>query len=269
MGFKSFVGGIWDGMKKNAPTLLTVSSISLFLTSTVLAVKATPKAMEAIEEKKQEEGHEQLTAMQTVQATWRFYIASLAAAVGGTVCGIAALTEGNKRIAALVTAVESSRNVIQEFNDYRKFVAEKIGPKKEAEVYNQTAQEMVNRNPPPPSMANRELIDGQAPKPVCFDTAFGRYYYMDYDTVLAAVNKLNNEINNGLNGYVSLNDFYEEIHVDTVQCGDFLGWNTETGLIEIPDKDGLRYAGTPNGWPCWILEFANPPQYEYQFFRKH
>jgi len=54
-----------------------------------------------------------------------------------------------------------------------------------------------------------------------------------------------------------------------VQCGDFLGWNTETGLIEIPDKDGLRYAGTPNGWPCWILEFANPPQYEYQFFRKH
>ena len=269
MSFKTFVGNLWGGAKRNAPTILTGLGISLMVTSTVLAVKATPDAMEAIEEKKKEEGHEHLTMVQTVQATWRHYLMALTAMVGGGTCLISACREGNKHNAALMATVEAGRNVIQEFNDYRRFVAERIGPKKEAEVYNQAAQEMVNRNPPPPAMANRELIDGQAPKPVCYDVSFGRYYYVDYDTVLAAVNKLNNEINTGLNGYVSLNDFYEEIHVETTQCGDYMGWNTETGMIEIPDKDCLRYAGTPSGWPCWILEFTNPPQYEYQYFRKH
>lgn len=268
MGVKQWLSGIWAGTKRNAPTILTISGISLFLTSTVLAVKATPKAMEAIEEKKKEEGHDSLTMVQTVQATWRCYVMALAAAVAGTACEIAALNEGNKRIATLMAGVEAGRNLAQEFRDYRNFIAERIGQKKEAEVYNQAAQEMVNRNPPPPAVANQELIDGQAPKPVCYEASFGRYFYADYDTVIAAVNKLNNEINTGLNGYVSLNDFYEEINVDTVQCGDYLGWNTETGLIEIPEKGNLRYAGTPSGWPCWILEFVNPPQYEYQFFRK-
>ena len=269
MGLKNFFGSMFAGMKRNAPTILTVSSISLFLTSTILAVRATPDAMEAIEEKKKEEGHESLTFAQTVQATWRFYIWALAASAGGTFCGIAALKEGNKRIATLMATAEAGRNLMQEFNDYRRFVAERLGPKKEAEVYNQAAQEAVDRNPPPSSMANRELIDGQAPKPVCHEVDFGRYFYVDYDTVSAAVNKLNDEINNGLNGYVSLNDFYDEIHVETTRYGDMLGWSTETGLIKIPSKDEIRYAGTPNGWPCWILEFVNPPQYEYQFFRKH
>lgn len=269
MSFKSFVGKIWAGMKRNAPTLLTGLGITLMINGTVQAVRATPEAMKDIEEKKKEEGHENLTLVQTVQATWKRYIWSMVSMFGGSVCLIEALKEGNKRSAALMAAVESGRNAIQEFNDYRKFIREQIGPKKEAEVYNQAVQESVNRNPPPSSMANQELIDGQAPKPVCYESDFGRYFYVDYETVVAAVNKLNNEINTGLNGYVSLNDFYMEIHVDTTKYGDMLGWSTETGLITIPDKDCLQYAGTPNGWPCWVLEFTNPPQYEYQYFRKH
>ena len=238
------------------------------LTGTVVAVKVTPKAMEAIEEKKEEEGHQQLTMLQTVQATWRYYIWVLAAELGGATFLIGALKEGEKRLSAVMTVAEAGQNVVREFQDYRRFMAERIGEKKEAEVYNMAAQQTVNRNPPPANM-DKQFIDGQAPEPVCRNQADGRYFYKSYETVLAAVNKLNDEINNGLNGYVSLNDFYSELRVETTDIGDLIGWSTETGLIKIPDKDCLRYAGTPNGWPCWILEFENPPQYEYQFFRKH
>ena len=269
MSFRSFVGNVWSGTKRHAPTILTVSGIGLFLTSTILAVKATPEAMDKIEEKKREEGHEQLTFLQTIQATWRCYIWALTAAFGGTVCELSALHNDNKRIAALMATADAGRNLLTEFNEYRKVMAERIGAKKEAEVYNQAVQTVVDKNPPPTRMADRTMVEGQAPEPMCFESSFGRYFYKDYETVKAAVNKLNYEIQNGINGYVSLNDFYEEIHVETTQFGDMLGWSIETGLIEIPDKDDLRYAGTPGGWPCWVLEFLNPPQYEYQFFRKH
>jgi len=268
MSVKQWFGKLWEGTKRNAPTILTASSIGLFLASTIEAVKATPKAMEAIEEKKQEEGHIELTAMQTVQVTWKFYVKSVLAFIGGTVCGFSALRENNKRIASILATAEAGKNILQEFQDYRKFVAEKIGAKKEAEIYNNAAQEVVNRNPPPANM-KPEFVEGQAPKPICFHAAYGRYFYADYETVREAINRLNEKINTSLEGYVSLNDFYYEVGVAPTEFGNMVGWSIETGLIKIPAKEDLRYAGTPDGWPCWILEFENPPQYEYQFFRKH
>lgn len=270
MSLKDWFGNVWSGIKRNAPTILTVGSVSFFTISTIEAVKATPKAIEAIEERKKEEGHVELTAVQTVQTTWKFYVKSILAFIAGTGCAFTALSENNKRIAGLVAVAESGRNLYQEFTEYRRFIAEQIGPKKEAEIHNQSIQQIATQNPPPASMAaDHAQVDGQAPKPMCYDYSFGRHFYVDYETVLAAVNKLNNEINNGINGYVSLNDFYDEIHVGTTEFGNRVGWSTETGLIEIPSKEELRYTGSPGGWPCWVLEFVNPPQYEYQFFRKH
>lgn len=270
MGLKQWFGNVWAGAKRHAPAILTTSAIGLFLTSTILAVKATPKAMEAIEEKKNEDGHVNLTALQIIQVTWRYYVWSALSFLGGVGCSTRALKENDARIAGLMAVAESGRNMVKEFNEYRQFVAQQIGPKKEAEIHNQAIQQAVVQNPPPAGMtADRAQVEGQAPKPMCFESSFGRYFYVDYETVASAVNKLNDEIHNGLNGYVSLNDFYDEIHVDTTEFGDRVGWSIETGLIKIPAKDELRYAGTPGGWPCWILEFLNPPQYEYQFFRRH
>ena len=74
MGLKQWFGNVLAGAKRHAPAILTTSAISLFLASTILAVKATPKAMEAIEEKKNEDGHVNLTALQVVQVTWRYYV---------------------------------------------------------------------------------------------------------------------------------------------------------------------------------------------------
>lgn len=268
MGFREFVGRMWLGYKKNKPGILTGMSLGSMTTGTILAVAATPKALEAIEKKKKEEGHEHLTFAQTIAACWKFYIPAVTAELIGIGCGLAALNEQNKRIGSLMTVANAAENGMREMQAYREFVRQKIGPQKEAELYNQAAQQVVDNNPPPKDM-HQELIDGVAPKPACNDISFGRYYYVSYEDVDKAVTRLNHRINTSLEGYVSLNDFYEEIGVERIEFGDRVGWSLETGLIEIPPKDELRYAGTPNGWPCWILEFRNPPQYEYKFFRKH
>lgn len=269
MSVGEWIKKLGNGAKRNAPAILTGLGIASMLGGTVLAVKATPEAQRRIEEKKEAENHEHLTLVQTVQATWRCYIWAAMAEATGAGCLIAACCEGSRREAALMTACNAAENGLREFREYRRYVAEQVGQAKEAEINNQAIQTMVDRNPPPASMASRELIDGVAPKPACYDATFGRYFYVDYDTVAEAVNRLNHEINTGINGYVSLNDFYDAIGVSTVEYGNRLGWSTETGLIAIPEKGQLRYVGTPNGWPCWVLEFDNPPQYEYQFFRKH
>ena len=268
MSFGQWLNSMRDGFHRNRPGILTGIGISSMITGTILAVKATPAALEDIRQKKEEEGHEELTLAQTVQCCWKRYIWATMAEIVGTGCLIGAAADNQKRLSSLMAAYNVAENGLREARAYREFVREKIGEKKEREIYQQTMQAEVDRNPPPKEL-HPEMIDGDAPKPACYDVEFERYYYVSYDDVAKAVNKLNYEINNGLNGYVSLNDFYEEIRVPRMKYGDNLGWSTETGLIEIPEKGNLQYAGTPNGWPCWILEFVNPPQYEYKFFRKH
>lgn len=269
MSVKEWLGKVGLDIKKNLPSILTGTGIANMLLGTCLAIKATPRAMQKIEEKKKEEGHEHLTAVQTLQATWRCYIWAAAAELGGVTCIVAGLNESNKRQAALSLIANSAEISLREFKEYRKYVQEQLGEKKEREIHAQAVNQTVERAPMPADMANKEAIEGVAPKPICFDKWSGRYYYVDYDTVASAVNKLNQKMYANLEGYVSLNDFYIEIGVPVIESGDRVGWNTETGLIEIPDKDMLDYAGTPNNWPCWVLEFVNPPQYEYKFFRKH
>ena len=273
MSMKEWLTRTAGKLQRNLPSILTGSGIFHMLLGTGLAVKATPEAMRKIEEKKEEEGHERLTFSQTMQAVWRCYIWAALAEGVGIGCVIGGQVESNKRQAALTMLVNSAEIGAREFREYRRYVRERLGEQKEAEIHNQAVQTVVDQTPPPADMAGQDIVDGVAMKPVCFHRDFGRYFYVDYDTVAAAVNRLNKTITTSLEGYVSLNDFYREIDVSTIEFGDMIGWSLETGLIEIPDKETVEYAkppvGAPNWVACWVLEFTNPPQYEYKYFRKH
>ena len=269
MSIKTWLLDRVNDTKRNLPSILTGVGIFNMLLGTGLAVKATPEAMRQIEKKKEEEGHDQLTFTQTVQAVWKCYVAAAVAELTGAGCIVGGLAESNKRQAALALLADSAQVGLREFREYRKYVAEQIGERKEAEIHSRAIQQSVQQTSYPPEMMNRTAPEGTAPKPECCDAQFGRYFYATYEEVQAAVNKLNQRITTSFEGYVSLNDFYDEIHVNRVKAGDLLGWSMETGLIEIPEKEDLDCEISPSGWPCWVLEFLNPPQYEYKYFRKH
>ena len=61
-------------IKKHSPEILTGIGIAGMLTTTVMAVRATPKALILIEERKEEIGAEKLEAMDMVKTTWACYI---------------------------------------------------------------------------------------------------------------------------------------------------------------------------------------------------
>ena len=82
------------------PEILTGIGITGMLTSTILAVRATPEALRLIEASKQELHKDELTPIETVKATWRSYLPSVIASGTSIACLIGASSENAKRRAA-------------------------------------------------------------------------------------------------------------------------------------------------------------------------
>ncbi len=243
-------------IKRKSPEILTGVGIGGMVTTTVLAVKATPEAMRRIEVKKKEEHHKKLTAVQTVQAAWKCYIP---AGITGTVsiaCLIGASTLNGRRNAALATAASLAETSLRE---YRSKVVETIGEKKESSILDAIDRDRVEKNPPPTSTNELPVVEGPAGQTLCYDSMFGRYFYSDVETLKRAENKLNRQMATMSEPYISLNEFYMEIGLPMVDIGEELGWNVNSGMIDLRFSSQLVNGRTP----CLVMSHLNPPKYDY------
>ena len=102
--------------------------IAGMITTTVLAVRSTPKALKLIEEKKKEEGVDKLTPAETVKTAWKCYIPAMVLGATSVGCLVGASRVSLRRNAALATAYKLSETALTE---YREQVVETIGEKKE------------------------------------------------------------------------------------------------------------------------------------------
>ena len=75
------LSSVRTSMAKHSPEILTGIGIAGMITTTVMAVRATPKALILIEERKEEIGAEELEVADVVKTTWFCYIP---AAITGT-----------------------------------------------------------------------------------------------------------------------------------------------------------------------------------------
>lgn len=189
--WKGLACNIGGTLRRKSPEILTGVGIGGMITTTVLAVRATPEALRRIEAKKKEEHHKKLTVLQTVQAAWVCYIP---AGVTGTVsvaCLIGASAVNGRRNAALATAYSLAENTLR---DYRAKVVETIGDKKEEAILDAIDRDRIERNPPPQNSSEIPMTEGAVAPVMCYDTMFGRYFYSDVETLKRAANKLNWQI---------------------------------------------------------------------------
>ena len=63
--------------------------------------------------------------------------------------------------------------------------------------------------------------------------------------------------------YISLNEFYWEIGLDSTEIGDELGWNIDNGLIELTFSSQL----SRDGVPCLVVNYRIAPKYGYASMR--
>lgn len=235
---------------KHSPEILIGVGIAGWCSTVVLAVNATPKALDLIEMKKDELEVEELTKKEVVKTCWKCYIPAAVTGVVSTACIIGANSVSLKRNAALTAAYSLSETA---FSNYRQKVIETVGEKKEAEVRHNMAKETIQNDP----VSKHEVIITEAGGTLCYETISGRYFKSDIEKIRKAENVINKRMME--ENYISLNDFYNEIGLPYTNMGDKIGWNINKGLLDIFFSTQL----SENDVPCLVIDYSKPPTYGY------
>lgn len=241
--------GVQSTLTKHSPEILTGIGITGMVSATVLAVKATPKAIRLKNEAENEKNGE-LTKVETIKACWKPYIPAVATGAASIVCLIGASSVNAKRNAALAAAYTLSDTA---FREYKEKVVETIGEKKEKVVKDKIAEDKVKNNP----VTKSEIFITDRGNTLCFDTISGRYFMSDIDKIKKAENILNKRMLSEM--YISLNDFYDEIGLAQTPVGDDLGWKLERGYLDLDFSSQL----TKDGKPCLVIDYNIVPSYGY------
>lgn len=258
-----FIKTVKRGFGKRSPEILLGLGIASAITSTVLAVKATPKAMELLAEAEKENINRQikegvhgpevkngLPSAQVVKTVWKCYIPAAISGAASIACLLGSHSVNAKRNAALATAYKLSETAL---NEYREKVVEEIGEDKEKVIRDKVSQKHLDEKP----VSKNEVIITGTGKQLCYDGISGRYFESDIQTIRAAVNKINETMVYEM--YAALNDFYNEIGLSNTDMGDELGWNLDDGLLEI--SYGAMVAD--DGRPCITLDYHIAPRYDF------
>lgn len=240
------------GLSKHSPAILTGIGIVGFTSATVLAVKATPKALKLIEEKKKEKKLNKLPPMEVVKATWKCYIPAAVSGISSAACLIGAHSIHAERHAILAAAYKISETALTE---YKEQVVNTIGEKKEKVVRENVVKKKVEETP----VSKSEVIVTKHGDVTCFEPTSSRFFKSDKETIRAAVNNLNEQMLRDMFGYVSLNDLYDELGLSHTSIGDHLGWNVENGQIKVD----FSYMGDEDGLPCMVIVYDIEPKYGY------
>lgn len=236
---------------KHSPEILMGIGIAGMVATSVMAVRATPKALRLIEDKKAETNEEKLTPIEAVKTTWICYLPAVITGGVSVACLIGANSVNTRRNAALATAYTLSESALKE---YQEKVVETIGEKKEQSVRDAIAKDKLEQNP----VTNREVIITDKGDTLCFDAVSGRYFKSDIEKLKKAVNELNRRMRDEM--YISLNEFYYEIGLNSIGIGDELGWNIDNGYIEPSFSSQLAEDGTP----CLVIGYHVEPRYDYR-----
>lgn len=260
----SVLGRLLFGIKKNAPTILTSAGVGGVVTTTVLAVRATPKAVELINEEQsirvdiamkeaynngreidEEELDEicRLDLKTYLKLLWRPYLPALISGGLTITCIIASNVISEKRATVLAGLVSSSEAMLVKYQDK---VIEQFGENKERALRDSIAEDDIH-NAPPIKEHIQETKYGYD-RDVFKDLRTGRYFWFDIERLRTVENDILSLLNHGER--VTLNEFYDMLGLGGVEDGELLGWEpysnfhistTWVGWDDIDPLNGLPF----------------------------
>lgn len=239
--FNGVMGMIKEKTSANAPEILIGMGLAGMLSSTIFAVRATPKALRILEEEQHRNKDYELTNWDKVKLTYKNYIPAAVGYSLSAACIISARNITSKKNIALMSACSISERVL---SDYREKVVESIGVDKEREIRDSVSKRTIERNP----IENSNVIFTGSGDTTCYDPISGRYFKCSIEKIKSAVNNLNFTMLNDM--YVSVNDLYDLIGLSDTASGDIMGWNVNDGQLEIHFSAQL----TEDGQPCLVMD---------------
>ena len=238
-------------INRNASTILTcLGSIGVIATS-VIAVKATPKALKLLETAKEDKG-EELTSFEVIRTAGPIYIPAIITGVSTIACIFGANVLNKRSQAALMSAYALLDN---SYKDYKKKVVELYGEEADREVKSSIAKDKYEET-------DAKVDDT---KKLFFDFYSSRYFESTDEIVRKAEYDLNRELS--IMGYASLNDFYDLLKIKKIDGGDNLGWS-DAKNFEYYCQSWIDFAHEKvvmdDGLECCIIHIQIEPTFGYE-----
>lgn len=195
-------------LKRNSSTILTCIGAAGVVATSVMAVKATPKAMRLLEHAKEEKG-EELTTLEKIKVAGPAYIPAVTIGASTIACIFGANALNKRTQASLMSAYALVDNA---YKEYKHKVQEVLGEESDREVVDSIAKDVYEEQKPVVK-ENTQLF---------FDFFSLRYFESSYLKVRRAEEELNDLLES--QGYVLLNQWYDLLGLEPTGYGMELGW---------------------------------------------
>ena len=227
---------ILRAVRKKSPTILTGLGIIGMTVAAVETGKATIKAVELIKEEKEKLGKEELTTTETVVAAWKPYIPAIATWTVSAGCILLAHRINLKRLAT-VTAAYSLAD--KNRKEYKEKVKELFGSKKAEQVQDAIAEDSIKLTP----YDEKLVLNTGSGTTLCYDKICGRYFIGSIEKIRKVEAECNKMLADDM--FLSLNDFYYQLGLDSCSWGEQIGWNADDGIIDIQYSSMLNELDMP------------------------
>lgn len=230
-------------IQRESPTLLALASVATFISATVMAVRATPKAIDVIEDATYPEDKKDRLFQQAKDLA-PIYAPAAAMTMIATGFLYGSTVVSGRRYAALASVAAISERSLQTWQDS---VRESVGEKKYSEIKTDILEYQTRDLSAPPA-------NGVGDSVLCFDVISGRYMILpSIESLRGVINALNEQLLAEM--FITINDLYFELDMEPVQYGDEIGWSSEGGLLEL-QYDPIM---TKDNRPCVAISFFNNP----------
>lgn len=249
--------------KKNGPTILTCLSIAGTISTTVLAVKATPKAIKLLDDKKTEKGSK-LTVLETIETAAPMYIPSAITGMAtiGCILGVNALNR--RQQASMMSAYALVENT---FKDYRKKIRESYGQETDQKIMDEVISEKADKmyfSSNSIFSSNDLPEDEESCMHTFYDNFSGRYFESTFQAVRNAEYHLNRNFIFG--GYADITEWYHFLGLPNTIDDGYIGWSAdeflEGGLYPWIDFDHCKVT-LEDGMECYVISFVFGPDCDY------
>ena len=235
-------------LRRNDSKISIALGIGLGIATTITAVSQTPKALDLIEQRKEELEVEKLSPKETIRTVWPCYIWPAVTGALSVTCLVWSNVADSRKNAAIMAAYTMSEKA---FSEYREKAVEKLGEKGSKAVEQAVIKEKIDKNQEPEG--DKEIVVLDEGEYRCYDCFSGREFKSDRETIRKAVNDFDEIVR--LDGHASLNDFYDILGLKPIDPGDYVGWNVSRGYLEV-DFDSVLGS---NGKPCLAMIFKTKP----------
>ena len=251
-------------LKRSSPTILTcVGAIGVVATS-VLAVKATPKAVDIIRAREgidHEGNYYGPTKLEVVQSCWKCYIPAALVGLSTIACIFGANVLSKRNQASLVSAYAL---LSESYQQYRKAAKTVYGEDADSKIKAQMAKDTYISDGWGYSVYSPDL-DSESEKILCYDLFSQRYFTSTMAAVLNAQYHVNRNLQ--LRGEVSINEFYEFLGIDKIENGNNIGWSIneliEGGIMWL-DFDN-KHTVMDDGLECCVISALwNPNKFSFE-----